>query len=288
MHRHRHVGGLIVAALSTFALTAPSAASASGAPYVSMGDSYTAGPGLNPSSPGAPEGCGQSTINYPHLVASALGLSLDDVSCSGASRFNFTNAQFAGQPPQFNALGASTRVVSVSMGGNDNDIFGRLVNGCTETDSGDTQNRGAPCKHAYGKAEASAIKEDKRPYTEVLTEIHQLAPEAKVFVVGYPEITPRAGSCFQSLPWTSGDDRWVVGLEQKLNGMLAEAAKSDGYGYVDTFSPSSGHDMCQPFGVRWVEPLEGVIEGASVHPNAAGMEADARALEQAMTAAGVS
>jgi hypothetical protein len=278
---------LLLTALTVLALALPAAASASGPAYVSMGDSYTSGPGLRPSSPGAPEGCGQSTIDYPHLVAAALELSLDDVSCGGASRLNFTNAQFTGQPPQFDALAATTQVVSVGMGGNDNGFFGRLYNGCTETDSGDERNRGAPCKHTYGQAEAGAIKEDKRPYTEVLAEIHELAPGAKVFVLGYPEITPQAGICFQSLPWTSADNRWVASLEQKLNKMLAKAAKADGYTYVDTFTSSAGHDMCQPFDARWVEPLNGVVEGIAVHPNAAGMEADARALEQAMTAAGV-
>src|ERR1017187_444451 len=75
------------------ALTAilPSVASANGQSYVALGDSYTAGPGMLPVSATAPPGCGQSQKNYPHLVASVLGLSLTDVSCSGAKTENFEN-----------------------------------------------------------------------------------------------------------------------------------------------------------------------------------------------------
>ena len=61
------------------------------------------------------------------LVASALGLSLTDVSCSGAKTENLTNEQLPGvTPPQFNALTPSTRVVTLGMGGNDGNLFGTL------------------------------------------------------------------------------------------------------------------------------------------------------------------
>jgi hypothetical protein len=39
------------------------------------------------------------------------------------------------QPPQFNALGESTEVVSIGMGGNDGGLFGTLVQGCSEIDT---------------------------------------------------------------------------------------------------------------------------------------------------------
>jgi lysophospholipase L1-like esterase len=275
------------AALLALAVLWPARAHAS--TYVAMGDSYTSGPGLAPAAEGSPPECARSQINYPHLVASALGLTLDDVSCSGSSRYDFTHAQYAEQPPQFEALSEATEVVSVSMGGNDNDIYGRLVNGCEETDSADPQAKGAPCKAKYGKAEDEAIKEDTAPYIEELAQIRVLAPHAKVFVVGYPEITARSGpGCPSSVPYTAADDHWINALERKLNAMLQKAAKKDRYTYVNTFTASEGHDACQPLDVRWVEPAIDPADGASLHPNAAGHEADAIALEKAMRAAGVS
>jgi hypothetical protein len=253
-----------------------------------MGDSYTSGPGLTPYQAEAPPECARSTINYPHLTASALGLSLDDVSCSGANRLDFTQSQYAEQPPQFDALGAGTEVVSVSMGGNDNDIFGRLAGGCAETDSSDTTDKGAPCKRRYGTEETKALKDDVAPYTEALARIRALAPHAQVFVVGYPELaSPSAHGCFATVPWTTADFHWVNAIELKLNAMLRGAAKKDGYTYVDTFTASKGHDVCEALGTRWIEPLIDPADGASLHPNALGQEHDALALESAMRAAGI-
>lgn len=267
-------------------LFATFSAGAGASSYVAIGDSYTSGPGLAPYE-GPPE-CARSSINYAHLVAGALGLTLDDVSCAGASRLSFTSAQYPGQPPQFDALTAATEVVSVSMGGNDNSIFGRLASGCAETDSSDTSDRGAPCKRKYGNAETGALKQDVTPYTEALAQIHALAPQAKVFVVGYPQLaSPSGHGCFQSLPWSTQDFHWGNSVELKLNSMLAKAAKKDGYTYVDTFTPSAGHDVCEPLGTRWIEPLIDPADGAALHPNALGQEADARALESAMRAQGI-
>ena len=85
--------------------------------------------------PTAPPECGQSEQNYPHLVADALKLTLTDVSCGGAKTENFKIAQYPLQPPQFDALSESTEVISVGMGGNDHNLFGTLVQGCSETDT---------------------------------------------------------------------------------------------------------------------------------------------------------
>src|SRR5215208_3015548 len=91
--------------------------------YVALGDSYTAGPGITPQDPSFP-GCIRSDANYPNLVAPDLGLpAFRDVSCSGAQ----TKDMFATQdvdpdpdnPPQLDALDASTKIVTLGIGGND-------------------------------------------------------------------------------------------------------------------------------------------------------------------------
>jgi hypothetical protein len=126
-----------------------------------MGDSYTAGPGITPVSPTAPADCGQSAVNYPHLVASVLRLSLTDVSCSGAKTEDFTVAQFPDQAPRFNALSPSTKVVTIGMGGNDGNLLGTLVRGCTALDFGQP-NIGAPCQEHF-EAFVRRRRASKRP-----------------------------------------------------------------------------------------------------------------------------
>jgi hypothetical protein len=275
---------LVVGALSA---ALPSAANAAGSSYVAMGDSYTAAPGVAPPSPTAPADCGQSAANYPHLVAGALGLSLTDVSCSGAKTEDFTVAQFPDQPPQFNALSPSTEVVTVSMGGNDRNLFAALVTGCTELDFG-KPNVGAPCKKKFEPFVNKTFEENVKPQEEALAEIHTLAPNAKLFVVGYPEITPADGYCPTAIPWTTGDLRWFHSrVQARGNTMLKSKARAVGAIFVNTFRPSTGHNACEPVGVRWIEPLFGSLTGVALHPNATGEENDAFDVERAMLNHGV-
>jgi hypothetical protein len=275
--------GLIVAALCA---VLPAVAGAAGPSYVALGDSYTSGPGVLPYAPTAPPECGQSELNYPHLVAAALKLSLTDVSCGGARTENEEVAQFEDQPPQFDALGESTEVVTLGMGGNDGGLFGTLLQGCTETDLS-TPGK-APCRDKYEGLVTKTFAEDKGPQEAALEKIHLLAPHAKVFVVGYPEIAPKHGICPTSIPWTEADLKWFRNKVEKLGNANQKAgAKAHGAIFVDTFKPSEGHNLCQPVGTRWIEPLLGSLTGIPVHPNALGEENDAFDVERAMLTHGV-
>jgi hypothetical protein len=277
---------MLLAAAAVLGAVAPAAASASES-YVAMGDSYTAAPGVLPQSTTAPEKCGQSLANYPHLVAAALNLSLTDVSCGGAKTENFTKEQFPGQAPQFDALSPSTEVVTVSMGGNDNNLFGTLVQGCTELDFGQP-NVGAPCREHFETFVRTTFEEEKGPQEEALQEIHVLAPNAKVFVVGYPDITPAGGYCPENIPWTTGDLTWFRNRVQIAGATsMRKEANRNGATFVPTFPPSIGHDACQEPGVRWIEPLFGSLTGVAVHPNAMGEEQDAIDVEKVMSRNGV-
>jgi hypothetical protein len=284
-HPYPHFMLVLVAAVLSGVL--PAAASAARATYVAMGDSYTAAPGVTPPSPTAPADCGQSAANYPHLVAVALSLRLTDVSCGGAKTENFTVPQFPDQPPQFDALTPTTEVVTVGMGGNDHNLFATLVVGCTELDFG-KPNAGAPCKQAFEGFVTKTFEENVGPQEEALQEIHALSPQAKVFVVGYPEITPADGYCPSAIPWTTGDLKWFHDKVQgRGNALLKRGARANSAIFVNTFGPSNGHNACEPVGVRWIEPLFGSLTGVPVHPNALGEEHDAIDLERSMISHGV-
>jgi hypothetical protein len=283
----RRLNLLPVLATVALALALPSAASATGISYAALGDSYTSAFGVMPLAPTAPPECGQSTLNYPHLAAAALNLSLTDVSCGGAKTENFTVAQYPNQPPQFDALSASTEVISVGMGGNDNNLFISLLAGCTATDAG-RPNIGAPCEKKYASFVNTTLEKDLPPREKALEEIQALSPKAKVFIVGYPEVTPQNGYCPAAIPWTTGDLRWFRdAVTARGNALLKRSALAHSDIFVDTFGPSAGHNACEPVGVRWIEPLIGSLTGVPVHPNATGEQHDAFDVERAMLRAGV-
>ncbi len=284
----RHRGGrtiTCVLAVLVALLALPALAQASTS-YVSLGDSYVSGPFILPPAPGAPLDCLQSARNYPHLTAAALGLALHDVSCGGATTSNFTTAQYPDQPPQFNALSSSTGVVTVGIGGNDNNLFIGTLATCGAEDL--IFPFGTPCKATYGNKLAEEIAADGPVVGAALHQVHVLSPSAKVLVVGYLDILPQSGNCWPTVPLTTGDTAYLNGVEKELNAMLAKEAAANGDAYVDTYTPSIGHDACKSLGTRWVEPVLPESDAFSVHPNEHGMEADAGFLESAMRADGIS
>src|SRR4051794_19136533 len=133
----------LVAAAASLTLGLTSAATA--AQWVGLGDSYAAGP-LIPNQSLNPLGCLRSDKNYAHLAAASLGTSLSDVSCSGATTEDMTAAQDVTpgpNPPQLNALSASTQIVSLSIGGNDIG-FTSIIESCAAVTP-----FGHPCRDQY-------------------------------------------------------------------------------------------------------------------------------------------
>jgi hypothetical protein len=283
----RRAPAVVLAAFAALlALLAVPAHSQASTSYVSLGDSYVSGPLILPPALGAPLDCLQSARNYPHLTAAALGLSLHDVSCSGATTSDFTTAQYSDQPPQFNALGSSTGVVTVGIGGNDNNLFLGTLETCGAEDL--VFPFGTPCKATYGNKLAEEIKADGPVVGAALHQIHVLSPSAKLLVVGYPDILPQSGNCWPTVPLTTGDTAYLNNMEKELDAMLSSEAAANSAKFVDTYTPGIGHDACKSVSTRWVEPLLPESDAFSVHPNEHGMEAEAALLESAMKADGIS
>ncbi|MCB1038323.1 MAG: SGNH/GDSL hydrolase family protein [Acidimicrobiales bacterium] len=240
--------------------------------YVALGDSYTAGPLILDQSL-EPLGCLRSDRNYPHVVRSQIKVSgLKDVSCSGATTGDFFTEQGVTpgpNPPQFDALSTNTKVVTIGIGGNDIG-FSSIVKNCATLDP-----FASGCKGDYvvngvdtlaAKIDATAAKIDK-----VLVETKKRAPNAKVFVVGYPTIVPETGDgCWPTVPILPNDITYLRGVAKHLNAMLKSRALANGVYYVDTATSSIGHDMCSSS--RWVEAIIPERDAAPVHPNASGMK----------------
>ncbi len=270
------------------AVLAAGLAPASAAPdsYVALGDSFTAGPGVLLQSLD-PLGCFRSDHNYPHLVAQARGSALRDRSCSGATTEDLSARQpvLGGpNPAQLDALDAGVTTVSVQIGGNDIG-FMEIVARCAAI-----LPVGTPCRDVYtsgGTDELSRrIAATAPKVAAALAEVRRRAPQARLFVVGYPAILPEVEpGCWPLLPVAPGDVPYLRNVQKQLNAMLATRAAAAGATYVDVYGPSIGHDACQLPGTRWVEPLVPLSPAAPVHPNALGMQAMASVLLRAMTAA---
>lgn len=249
--------------------------------YVALGDSYASGPGIPTQVDAA---CARSDQNYPSLLAAARNWQPTDVSCSGATTADLAGSQDA-QPPQLDALRADTDVVTLTIGGNDLGFSSDLATCAGLTAKNPTGN---PCQAFFtsdGTDQLAQRVDDIAPrITAALDAVRQRAPYAEVLVVGYPDLFPDDGvGCTSSaVPLAAGDFGYLRDTEKKLNAMLANQAAANGAAYVDTYTPSVGHDMCKPAGERWIEPLVAPAPTAPAHPNAQGQQAMAAAVEHAV------
>jgi lysophospholipase L1-like esterase len=290
-----------------------------GSQYVALGDSYAAGYGLRHPTKRPVPACGQSADDYPHRLAARFGLALTDVSCAGATTKNVVSRSQSGAPPQVEALTTDTRLVTLSIGGNDADLFGtassclalsargpvfsgRNADDCRSTlvrDGVDTLARSIDGPVATGIARA-------------LTSIRAHAPNAEVVVVGYPAIfpdaanTPRRG-CFRSaldagslvgafprdaFPFTTTDTAYLNGVQARLDAVTRNAAEAAGATYVSTFAATESRSACSTkrayvAGVTLssTSGLEEVdLEPGALHPTSAGVGYMARRAAAAVVA----
>jgi GDSL-like Lipase/Acylhydrolase family len=259
----------VIAASLVVLAAAPATARA--ADWVGLGDSYAAGP-LIPNQSLSPLGCLRSDHNFAHLSAKAAGMSLADVSCSGATTADMTAAQStdAGtNPPQFNALSAATRVVSLQISGNDIGFTSILENCATVNPFSH------PCQDKYGTGPNNQLEQriaaTAPKVAAVLQGIHQRSPSARVLLVAYAAILPATGSgCWPQVPISFSDVPYLRQVEIDLNGMLSTQAAANGARYVDDYTPSTPFNACRSTSVRWVEPLVPTNAAAPFHPNARG------------------
>jgi hypothetical protein len=262
---------LATAAVVTGVAAAPSAsASPAPLPYVALGDSYSAASGVVPPDPAAPPECARSTSNYPHDIAAATGAQLSDVTCGAAETGDYFSSQYPGVAPQLDALAPGTRLVTMTIGGNDNSVFIDTIVDCGSAGLS-TAGQGSPCKDRYGSSFADTIRTKTYPaLVTALRAVRAKAPHARVAILGYPWIMPPTVGCFDKMPIAQGDVPYVHGIQATLNDAVRRAAAATGVTYVNLNVVSQGHDACQPIGVRWIEPVLQGTNPVIVHPNALG------------------
>lgn len=284
------LGGVLLLLVSAALVTVVGSSSAGASPalhYVALGDSFTADPGVSGLASGISPLCIQSAADYPHQVGAAAGLVTTDVSCSGATSGNMTSSQYPGVAPQFNALSSTTNVVTVGIGGNDNNLFISALVSCGIIDLPDFLNIGAPCQFVFGNTFAHAISGDASTIAGVIQGIHSRSPGATVFVVGYPDILPQSGNCYPKMPLTTGDTSYLNGVEKDLNAMLSSEAAANNAVFVDTFTPSIGHDACKSGSNQWVNAIVATNGGISVHPTPNGVTETTKLVEAALAGKGI-
>ncbi len=169
--------------------------------YVAMGSSFAAGPGVGQRDPKSPLLCMRSAENYAHLLAKARGLNLTDVTCSGATTQHILKGGQYFQPPQLDALGPNTELVTITIGGNDVSYLGNLLAWSFQQ----TLNRMPFVGRLLARA-ATPEEEVDRAFAmlpdqlaRIAAEVRRRSPRATLVFVDYTTVLPEEGSCADRL-----------------------------------------------------------------------------------------
>ena len=247
-----------------------------GARYVALGSSFAAGAGIGPTRPETPARCQRTEINYAGLLAARLGLSLNDQSCGGATTAHVLNG-WNELPPQVAALNADTRLVTVTIGGNDLNYVGNLfMAGCDPAKGFAVQGRTLPCTapRAPGEADYARAEAGLRA---IAAEARARAPRARLVFVQYVTLVPDAPCPAANI---SGDNAVLtrtIGL--KLAELTARVARETGSLVLPADELSRNHTPCdaEPWAIG-LPPGHDPAKGAPWHPTAAGHAGIAAAL----------
>lgn len=216
--------------------------------YVALGDSYSSGLGAS----GAIDmTCGQSENGYPSLWAASKGITdFTNATCAGAVMGDVLDSQI-------DALDAGTDVVTITIGGNDIEL-GEQASTCLLW--GDIS-----CRQAVDGV-IDALPLHAGDLDDTYAAIRAAAPNADVYVLGYPHLFETTPICFTPLIPSPTSRGLLNELVDALNDTIAERAAAAGFTYVDAQASFDGHAVCS------ADPwINGVLSlPGPLHPNTDG------------------
>lgn len=263
----------VIVALSACATTGREAAPTvpQGARYVAMGSSYAAGAGIGPLVAETPRRCGRTENNYPRLVAARMDLALVDVSCGGAMTAHILGP-WSELPPQIDAVTPDTKLVTVTIGGNDLNYVRNLMMATCGRVPGMMPSGGRPCPAFAWPSEAD-YRTLEGQLRQIAREVRRRAPEARLVFVDYLRILPDSGGC-ANIPLDEANMSAARETFRRLAEVTKNAAAAEGAMLLPAGQLSEGHDGCS--GDPWATGTPG--KPAAWHPTAAGHAAIAEAL----------
>lgn len=282
-------GVLAFVAAVSIGTSAGAVAPPSGSTYVALGDSFSSGAGSG-IVPGVPvenqavydpltntttNQCLRSSKSYPVKLSTQYSLVLKNVSCAGATTSSLLITGQFGEPAQIGSVTSDTKLVTLTIGGNDIgfvDVVSCIVTSECSASS-------AAITTSNTQLAALPAKLDT-----VLNEIKSRAPAAHIAIAGYPQIVPHYGQpALGCRPWLSWNEQRVANdMENTLNATIAAAATRAGATYVDPAAAGSPFlkrdlvglttDACSLSAGRQINGIRVDFNAGSFHPNAYGQQ----------------
>jgi lysophospholipase L1-like esterase len=263
--------------------------------YVVLGDSYSAGEGLDPTGQ-----CHQSTQAYGRLLGTAEHWHVELDACSGAVISDVFNPTHYG-PQVTGAKKTNVGLVTLTIGGNDS-LFSKVVLACVSHPSCMWGNfppanvkeevpvlSGHPVllEHQWAPMTMLTIGDELgAPHTGLFARLRDHFPNARIVVIGYPYLFPDGPAplapdlmCAAVLRRVDEPDRAEIRyMQDRFNDVIFEAAMRQGVDFVNPNLLWAGHEPCGAHG-QWTNSIETYLNFTKplgtgpFHPNSAGQEA---------------
>jgi lysophospholipase L1-like esterase len=225
--------------------------------------------------------------NYPQLLATKRHLTLVDVSCSGATAVHVLHGGQESLGPQVDVLTADTKLVTLTIGGNDVAYLGNLFAWSCERapDKIDPVWRTRICTPVpQDKVDESfgAVGDTMRAIADI---VHQRSPRARLVFVDYTTVLPDTGACPDRLPLSDQKLDRARAVAARLADITADVARHSGAVLVRASEVTKGHDVCaaEPWVSGWVMPPTLADFGPiAYHPTEEAMQAIAVAVDKAL------
>ena len=161
---------------------------------------------------------------------------------------------------QVSALSAGTMLVSITIGGNDagfSSVMETCVLSLTST-----------CVSAVAAAERVATTQLPAMLANTLQAIRQHAPNARIVLLGYPDLydLSKSGTCIG----LSTQDRIALnaGADALDSALSAAAQGSQNTVFADVRGQFAGHEICDSG--SWLHSVDLLAISSSYHPTASG------------------
>lgn len=287
----------------------PTAPPASDGEYVAMGDSYSSGEGADrtPAQPTrdasvyAGNSCGRSIHNAQRILAAEHGLDLVDAACGGATTANILTTGLHGEPAQITRLTPATKLVTMTIGGNDTALIYMLTQ-CVLANGNCTPGNTAGWLLAPSSFYAQTYTKINavQPKLEaILRQVATRSPDAKVIMAGYPYILAGPGefgglcvnvvTAAEQVAFADLITRTNAKIQAAVTTVATETGKD--YRYADPMAPTSPFmerlepgavlgDGCSLSPDRWMNNGDG--QQGAWHPNIDGQARYAELYDQAL------
>jgi len=235
--------------VSAAALMTPAAAHTAAPAYVALGDSVASGVGAPPY---LDPDCARSANGYPALLASVLPHqpAFRSAACAGATTADILSSQLS-------SVDRQTRLVTVTIGGNDLDWDVRVAACLQGTD--------ADCTTAVDQAKAFATGPLRARLDAVYRAVRTRAPRAEIVATGYARFFEATPECAAVPPAGPVKRKALNDAVDVLNGVIARQAHRAGARFTDVQPRFTGHGLCGAD--PWIVPP---TEAGAFHPTAAG------------------